>query len=624
MRALARIGLLALLLVATAVAVTPSVAEARGTGSQPLDDIRFWADQKKQCGLGRDQLAAMMMAVTYPEAGASGEQAPSPMTLSRYDTNAGLYAFGDRNTPWKRAFWHPGIGMWAFDSAGGWNLTAVGAISTWTAAEQAASVMVSRWCANPSRSYVWAPWYACASSSVCEDIYNDIYDGSSLRNLTIHPNVGRDGGMEARSCTVGSVTVFCWYIDPARAQGANWWTAPSAGPSPISAPFYVVSMNGRETRYWLAQDTGFLLSIKADKPVTANARTSLTWSTSSELCDTTQGRGDCGSGGRVASTPWGPRTAVPFGSFDLASASIGAVDVSGWAVDPDTNDPIDVHVYVDGQILGAVRADRPRPDVAGAVPGYGDRHGFTARLGRVGGGAHQVCAYAINVGPLGNDNPLLGCRAVTVGADPTGSFDGWVTSSPGIRVNGWALDPDTSGPIGVHVYVDGQFAGQGTTNTSRPDVGSAFAWAGPNRGFEIEVPALPGSHQVCAYALNAGPGGNRLISCKSVAVPDRTPYGSFDSASRAANGAVHLRGWTIDPDLVFPIDVHVYLNGAFAVALPATVSRPDVGAAFPIFGPYHGFDVIVAAPAGPVQACVYAINWGPGWGNPLIGCRTVA
>ena len=132
-------AVLALLLVVMAVVgLAPRVAEARGMGSQPLDDIRFWADQKKACGLGTDQLAAMMLTVIYPEAGASGEQSPSPMTLSRYDTQSGLYAFGDKNTPWQRAFWHPGVGLWAFDSAGGWNLTAVGAISTWTAAEQAA------------------------------------------------------------------------------------------------------------------------------------------------------------------------------------------------------------------------------------------------------------------------------------------------------------------------------------------------------------------------------------------------------------------------------------------------------------------------------------------------------
>lgn len=622
MKTLARLLVVALLAVLAPVALQAQPAQARGVGSQPLDDIRFWADHKKACGLSRDQLAAMMLAVTYPETGATGELAPSPMTLSRYDTQSRLYAFGDRNTPWQKAFWHPGAGMWQFDSAGGWNLSVAGAINTFTAAEQAASVMASRWCANPSRAYVWAPWVACATSSVCESIYQQLFDGSSLRNLTLHPGVTREGGMQGRLCTINGMALLCSYVDPSRAQGANWWTAPNAGASPITAPFYVVTIGGQEIRYWLAQDTGFLASIKAEKPITANARTSLQWSTTSELCDVTANRGHCGGGSRTANTPWGPRQANPFGSFDSAAASVGSIDVSGWTIDPDTNDPIDVHVYVDGTIAGAFRADRSRPDVAAAVPGYGDRHGFSARVGRIGGGSHQVCVYAINVGPAGTDNPQLGCRTVVVDPNPTGSFDNWVTSSPGIRVNGWALDPDTTAQIGVHVYVDGRFVGEGRADRSRPDVGQVFPWAGANRGWEIEVPAMPGPHTVCAYGLNVGPGGNRLLGCKSIVVPDRAPFGSFDSALRVSAGAARLRGWTIDPDQVFPIDVHVYVNGTFVVAVPAGVERPDVGAAFGFYGPYHGFDLTVAAPAG-AQVCVYGINVGPGWGNPLLGCRSV-
>jgi hypothetical protein len=620
---LGRVVVPIVLLVATLVGAVPEQAAARGMGSTPLDDIRFWADQKKACGLGRDQLAAMMMAVTYPEAGASGEQAPSPMTLSRYDTAARLYAFGDRNTPWQRAFWHPGVGMWAFDSAGGWNLTAAGAISTFYAAEQAATVMASRWCANPTRSHVWAPWFACSTSTVCEDIYNNIYDGSSLRNITLHPGVGRDGGMETRACTLAGEPVTCWYVDPARAQGANWWVNPSAGPSPISVPFYVVSVNGREARYWLKPDTGLSTSLKADKPITANARTSLTWSFASELCDVTAGRGDCGPGARVATTPWGPRTATPFGSFDVVSPTVGAIDVSGWTIDPDTNDPIDVHVYVDGQIVGATNASGSRADVAAVVPGYGDRHGFAARMGRVAGGNHQVCVYAINAPPFGNDNPLLGCRGVQVSPNPTGSFDSWVTSSPGIRVAGWAVDADSTAQIGVHVYVDDQFAGQVVAGTSRPDVGAAFLWAGNDHGYEIEVDALPGRHTVCTYGINVGPGTNAPLGCKTIDVPDRAPFGWLDSVTRPSAGTARVTGWAIDPDRIPPIDVHVYLNGAFAASLPAAANRPDVGAAFPFFGPSHGYDVTLAAPAGSVEVCVYAINWGPGWGNPRLGCKTV-
>ena len=179
----------------------------------------------------------------------------------------------------------------------------------------------------------------------------------------------------------------------------------------------------------------------------------------------------------MANTPWGPKTAVPFGSFDVASPSVGSVDLSGWAIDPDTSDSLDVHIYVDNQILGVMSANASRPDVAAAVPGYSDRHGFSTRMGRIGAGTHQVCAYAINVGPFGADNPNLGCKSVTIAANPVGTFDGWSVSSPGIEVTGWAIDADTAAPVGVHVYVDGVFAGQTTANVSRPDVGGVFGWA---------------------------------------------------------------------------------------------------------------------------------------------------
>ena len=128
---------------------------------------------------------------------------------------------------------------------------------------------------------------------------------------------------------------------------------------------------------------------------------------------------------------------------------------------------------------------------------------------------------------------------------------------------------------------------------------------------------------MCTFGINTGPGVNSVLGCKGFVVPDRTPFGFVDLASRVTGGAIRVVGWTMDPDLVFPIDVHVYVNGAFAVAVPATLNRPDLGAAFPIFGPYHGFDVTVAAPSGPTQVCAYAINWGPGWGNPQLGCKTV-
>ncbi|OZB81465.1 MAG: hypothetical protein B7X32_16755 [Microbacterium sp. 13-71-7] len=83
------------------------------------------------------------------------------------------------------------------------------------------------------------------------------------------------------------------------------------------------------------------------------------------------------------------------------------MQVSGWAIDPDTSSPIAVHFYIDG-VGVAKTADQSRPDVAAAYPGSGDKHGFSAMI-PAGSGSHLVCAYAIN-DAVGN-NTLLACRS---------------------------------------------------------------------------------------------------------------------------------------------------------------------------------------------------------------------
>ncbi|MEY2404160.1 MAG: hypothetical protein QOD38_1711, partial [Acidimicrobiaceae bacterium] len=59
-------------------------------------------------------------------------------------------------------------------------------------------------------------------------------------------------------------------------------------------------------------------------------------------------------------------------------------------------------------------------------------------------------------------------------APPVGSTIGNLDSAwrqPGsIGIYGWAIDPDTTDPIAVHVYVDGAFAALGTANMGRPDI----------------------------------------------------------------------------------------------------------------------------------------------------------
>ena len=229
---------------------------------------------------------------------------------------------------------------------------------------------------------------------------------------------------------------------------------------------------------------------------------------------------NAGAGGinpRLACKTVTVRDASPFGNLEAAAGVPGGVSVAGWAIDPDTALPIQVHVYVDGAGV-ALTADGSRPDVGAAFPAAGPDHGFGSALIGAEPGSHQVCAYAINVGP-GYTNPLLGCRTVTVpNRSPIGNLEVVTGVRGGVSVAGWALDLDTTSPIQVHLYVDAAALAL-TADGSRPDVGAVFPGYGSAHGFTALLGATPGSHRVCAYGINVGPGTNALLGCRTVVVP---------------------------------------------------------------------------------------------------------
>ena len=209
----------------------------------------------------------------------------------------------------------------------------------------------------------------------------------------------------------------------------------------------------------------------------------------------------------------GALTVDPVGNLETVSAAAGRIDVSGWALDPSTTGAIDVHVYVDNASVGVV-ANGPRLDV-GSLYGLGANHGFATSIG-ASAGSHRVCAYAIHVGP--GINPSLGCRTVTVvDGSPFGSFGNLAVSAGSVRASGWAIDPDTTASIKVHIAVDGVRTAF-RANINRPDVAAAYPY-GPLHGYSATVSAAPGVRKICAYAINVGAGSNRKLGCKNVTVP---------------------------------------------------------------------------------------------------------
>lgn len=236
-------------------------------------------------------------------------------------------------------------------------------------------------------------------------------------------------------------------------------------------------------------------------------------------------------------------------------------------------------------------------------------------------------------------NDGYGCGDVT--NNPRGNYEAAGAPEPGkVSVRGWTFDPNAkTSPVTIHVYVGGK-AGQkgaegrsiGKANKSRADVARAFKGVGNNHGFSTSFETKKRGRQlVCAYAINLGPGSNKLLGCKTVSIGDPDPRGHFDSATSPAAGKLSVRGWAFDPSAkTSPVTIHLYVGGqagqkgAEGHNLGAAIAhRPDVHRAFAGVGAHHGFAVTVTTRKGGLQpVCAYAIDIGVGT-NKLLGCKTV-
>lgn len=206
------------------------------------------------------------------------------------------------------------------------------------------------------------------------------------------------------------------------------------------------------------------------------------------------------------------------------------------------------------------------------------------------------------------------------GKSPIGNFDLAAAASDGVRIRGWAADPDAwKTPLYMWVTVNGK--GQHVyANKSRPDVGRAVPSAGAKHGFDTVIKTPSGTNTVCITAHNLGGGGHKSLGCKSVST-GRSPVGNFDSIV-ANDGGVRIRGWAADFDAPkHPLYMWVTIDGK-GQHIRANKSRPDVGRVLPSVGSAHGFDSTLAAGTGAHTVCVTAHNLGGGTHKPF-GCKTV-
>ncbi len=345
----------------------------------------------------------------------------------------------------------------------------------------------------------------------------------------------------------------------------------------------------------------------------------------------------------------------PIGSLDSVTVTPGTTDTSngivqptgataslrGWALDPDTTDPIEVSITFDGQQLGdPLDASESRPDIAIAYPAYGDAHGFSVDITDIPAGAHTICARASQVGP--GPDVVVGCKSVTApGGNGFGHIDSVTGGNGMVTIRGWAIDPDVSDPVTVIPYYQDNIAVVGVypfgstlqpsvtflADKPRADIAAAYPGYGAAHGFSQTVIGFPaGNHRIC---VDLGPIGRITFNappvwiCSWASVGPGLPFGSIDSVTTGI-GTATLSGWAVDPDVSSSISVHFYVDGVYNSQLVASDARADVAAAYLGAGSPHGFSTTLSGlSAGSHSICVYGINQGPAAANAQLACRTV-
>ena len=314
----------------------------------------------------------------------------------------------------------------------------------------------------------------------------------------------------------------------------------------------------------------------------------------------------------------------PFGTLDSVGQTTAGVLVNGWAIDLNTGPnntgtgAVLVRAYIDGRHAADGWANLNRPDIGAAFPASGPNHGYSFTL-QLAEGSHTVCTYASNFGA--GVSGLLGCQAIAVRNNPVGAVENAVQVPGGIVIAGYALDFNTTAPIGVHIYLDGRFAAGAYTSIARPDLAAKYPTAGHNIGFKLTIPAHGGSHVLCVYGLNVGPGSSTLFGCVRVTMQDN-PVGKVETALQYPGG-VTLGGWVLDPDVTGPVSVRVYADGQWVATGVANQARPDLAPLYPFNGTNHGFSIFTPLTPGNHVLCAYGMNIGDGTVNTRFGCVTV-
>jgi hypothetical protein len=286
--------------------------------------------------------------------------------------------------------------------------------------------------------------------------------------------------------------------------------------------------------------------------------------------------------------------ADPVGAMNglTLDGSGGKVTVTGWALDPDTADPVQVRIMDGGQVVATVTADQPMDkEDAARYPAHGANHAFTAEIqASTVPGIHSVTVMAVNRAGSGSD--------VTVGQQYYISPED--ATAPTVTVGALrAREMQVNlNPLGLDVRFESQEVSQG----------EGGAWvthgnvANPNTYlYKGLKPDTPYRFRVTAY--------NYRSSAQPLIFEQRTPKsaapvgGTYEMAtdlSWKGEDKITFSGYAIDPDTADPIQVRILEDDR--VISTVTADKPmneNDAARYPGYGTEHGFTVTIPAPANP-------------------------
>jgi hypothetical protein len=116
------------------------------------------------------------------------------------------------------------------------------------------------------------------------------------------------------------------------------------------------------------------------------------------------------------------------------------------------------------------------------------------------------------------------------GDDPRGSVESVSSPAPGqVQISGWAFDPNAPRkPLAIRAYLGGKVDAGAASRyelgpvaaQERTDLLALFPRAGAAHGFDASFPVVgSGRQRLCVYALDIGPGADKLLGCRTVGVP---------------------------------------------------------------------------------------------------------